>query len=80
MLLIYCNTIKGPVPRGIPRAAFGPGEGPILLSGVNCGGGEGSITNCSHDGFALNHGCFHYEDASVDCLGRRGMCRDWMCG
>ena len=47
-----------------PRSFFGPGDGPIWLDEVQCGGTENSLFDCSHQEF---HDCFHFEDASVVC-------------
>ena len=50
-------------------ASFGQGQGDIMLSNVNCGGSEGSLEQCSHDGAAGTpiDGCTHIEDAGVRC-------------
>ena len=52
--------------RGILRADFGPGSGPIWLDDVDCVGTEPSIHNCIHSGFG-NHNCSHSDDVGVEC-------------
>ncbi|CAJ1063817.1 deleted in malignant brain tumors 1 protein-like [Xyrichtys novacula] len=49
-------------------AAFGQGNGTVLLGHVDCLGNETSITDCRHPGFGV-HICSHAEDASVTCEG-----------
>ena len=47
---------------------FGPGEGLILLSEVECTGDEENLAECPHRGIG-NHVCTHGEDAGVVCQG-----------
>ena len=47
-------------------AFYGLGSGQIWLDELHCIGSEGSIRNCSHDGWGI-HNCAHEEDASVKC-------------
>ena len=56
---------------GLTGAIFGPGSYtiPIHLDNVNCQESATSLLNCTHDPIG-QHGCFHTEDVSVDCLGR----------
>ena len=48
-------------------AAFGQGDGPILLNNVICSGLETSLFDCQHSGFELNS-CTHGHDAGVTCV------------
>ncbi len=50
------------------EAAFGAGNGPILMDDVQCVGDEAEITACQFNGFG-NHNCErdHTEDASAVC-------------
>ena len=48
------------------RAFYGQGSGQIWLDNLNCVGTEGTIRNCSHNGWG-SHNCHHGEDASVKC-------------
>ncbi|CAL8366205.1 unnamed protein product [Boreogadus saida] len=52
-------------PRG---ATFGPGQGPIGLTNVNCNGNESDLTQCGHGGL-WTHNCGHQWDAGVVCEG-----------
>ena len=67
-MLTYIHAVV----RGFQNAVYGEGVGPILLDHVRCNGEEPELVNCTHNGFNV-HECFHNEDASVDCLGRRSM-------
>lgn len=42
---------------------------PINLDQVVCTGQELNISQCARNQFRV-HDCTHYQDASVDCLGR----------
>jgi len=52
------------------RNRYGAGSGTIWLHNVRCSGSETNIADCSHRGWGI-HGCRHYEDVSVSCLGVR---------
>ncbi len=48
------------------NAVYGPGSGPIWLSGVNCEGSEISIDECQHRVWGT-HNCDHWKDVSINC-------------
>ena len=47
-------------------AAFGQGNGPIMLDNLNCNGRETDISECPSNGWFKND-CTHRKDASVSC-------------
>ena len=49
-------------------ADFGRGEGPILLSNVNCDGTEDRLFDCGANPIGDNN-CNHGQDAGVFCEG-----------
>ena len=50
------------------NAAFGEGDGPIILDDVRCSGPESRLLDCQHGGFEV-HNCVHSRDAGVVCTG-----------
>ncbi|XP_075144197.1 scavenger receptor cysteine-rich domain-containing protein DMBT1-like [Leptodactylus fuscus] len=50
------------------RAAFGQGQGPIILDDVQCYGNELHLWDCPHRGFLI-HNCGHYSAVGVVCSG-----------
>ncbi|XP_073537753.1 scavenger receptor cysteine-rich domain-containing protein DMBT1-like [Phyllobates terribilis] len=49
-------------------AAFGQGQGLIVLDDVQCTGNEQHVWDCPHQPFTV-HNCGHNEDAGIDCSG-----------
>jgi hypothetical protein len=47
-------------------AAFGQGNGSIMLSDLKCNGHETDISECPSNGWLTNN-CGHHSDASVSC-------------
>lgn len=52
----------------VSNAFFGQGNGPILISRVQCSGSESSLLDCYWSASATSS-CSHAEDAGVTCLG-----------
>ena len=48
------------------NAAFGQGNGSIMLDDLNCNGRETDISECPSNGWGRNN-CGHHEDAGVSC-------------
>ena len=66
---VVCRMLGFPgAEQALGSAAFGPGQGNILLDNVECSGDLDSLLDCSHPGF-LVHNCGHLEDAGVECTG-----------
>ena len=64
---VVCREMDLGYPVAARHGAFyGQGSGQIWLDNVNCVGTEGTIGNCSHNGWG-SHSCYHGEDASVEC-------------
>uniref|UniRef100_A0A8C5B4R2 SRCR domain-containing protein n=1 Tax=Gadus morhua TaxID=8049 RepID=A0A8C5B4R2_GADMO len=55
-------------------ASFGPGQGRIGLTNVNCNGQESKLTQCGHRGL-WPHSCGHQWDAGVVCEAAEGEVR-----
>ena len=49
--------------------AFGPGNGPVYISYMDCTGSEKSVVECSHSQYGSSF-CHHDQDAGVVCVGR----------
>ena len=64
---VVCRELDLGYPVTVARSAFyGQGTGQIWLDNVNCVGNEGTIGNCSHNGWGT-HNCHHGKDAGVKC-------------
>ncbi|XP_071479621.1 scavenger receptor cysteine-rich domain superfamily protein-like [Diadema antillarum] len=51
---------------------FGPGSGPILLSGLACKGNERFLRHCPASGREVLQNCSHRRDAGMECDSKRG--------
>ena len=52
------------------RGYFGPGEGPVFMTYVNCRGTESTILECSYSTIRETLSCGLESDAGVQCLGK----------
>ena len=50
------------------NAYFGAGTGPIYMVDVTCSSSKTSLLQCTSDPL-LSGGCFHSQDAGVECEG-----------
>ena len=57
----------------VKRAAFGTGDGRILLDEVLCTGDESRLVDCQHTGYGI-HSCFPNAIAGVICPGKFTFC------
>lgn len=63
---VVCRQLGFPSAASAPQyAAFGEGEGSILLDDVECGGDENRLIDCTYDRVTTD--CSHGEDAGVVC-------------
>ncbi|XP_036388374.1 deleted in malignant brain tumors 1 protein-like isoform X1 [Megalops cyprinoides] len=64
---VVCRELRcGDALSALGGAAFGSGQGPILLHDVHCRGNETSLESCGTVTTASNH-CQHDQDAAVVC-------------
>ncbi|XP_073411989.1 scavenger receptor cysteine-rich domain-containing protein DMBT1-like [Dendrobates tinctorius] len=64
---IVCHQLGcGYATSALGMAAFGQGQGPIMLDDVQCLGSEAILSHCSHLGIK-QHNCAYTEDAGVIC-------------
>ena len=64
---VVCNELDiGSAIAMRSNAFYGEGGGAIWLNNVNCIGTEGTIRNCSHNGWGIRN-CSHSQDAGVKC-------------
>ena len=71
---VVCNELDlGKATAAIHRAFYGRGSGQVWMDNLHCTGTEGTIRNCSHNGWGIGD-CHHGEDASVNCTAGKYMC------
>lgn len=66
--LNVANAVSWTGAQALLTPPFGPKSAPIFLDYVVCNGSEPYLTDCAHRGIGV-HGCSHFEDAGVACLG-----------
>ena len=65
MYVCFSTDFAGAIPQY--NARFGFGSGPIVMSGLLCGGSESSLTECTSS--IPSSYCDHFYDAGVTCQG-----------
>ncbi|XP_067678804.1 scavenger receptor cysteine-rich domain-containing group B protein-like isoform X2 [Haliotis asinina] len=66
---VVCKMANLPWSMASVTTSYGPGEGLIWLSNVDCTGTETSLYECSHSGWGTAPGCYHSSDVGVICRG-----------
>ncbi|XP_067666942.1 scavenger receptor cysteine-rich type 1 protein M130-like [Haliotis asinina] len=66
---VVCKMANLPWTNATVTTSYGPGEGLIWLSNVNCTGSEASLYECSHSVWGTTPGCSHSSDVGVICRG-----------
>ncbi|XP_048254488.1 uncharacterized protein LOC124148917 isoform X9 [Haliotis rufescens] len=69
---VVCKMANLPWTTAYVTTSFGPGEGIIWLSNVDCTGTETSLDQCSHSGWGTATSCSHSSDVGVVCRGVSG--------
>nr|XP_033771592.1 deleted in malignant brain tumors 1 protein-like [Geotrypetes seraphini] len=76
---VVCRELNcGPPLSALGNGQYGQGSDPIWLNEVSCNGTEALLSECHAKAF-MNHHCYHWEDASVECsvvrlMGGPGRC------
>ena len=65
--ITHINTVlfNSTAATAMSGAAYGQGDGPIVMNNVICDGDEARVMDCS---LSVNHTCAHGNDASVRCI------------
>ena len=63
---VVCNMLGYPLGYPYCCGRYGRGSGPIWMDKMFCNGTEGSLSMCSHVGWA-NNSCDHSMDVGVYC-------------
>ena len=64
---VVCSQLGfGKATAAMHNAFYGEGIGQTWLYNLNCVGNEGTIGNCSHNGWGYAY-CSHGDDAGVKC-------------
>ncbi|XP_071111387.1 uncharacterized protein [Haliotis cracherodii] len=66
---VVCKMVNLPWTSANVTNSYGPGEGPVWLSNVDCTGRETSLDECSHSGWGIAINCSHSSDVGVVCSG-----------
>ena len=65
MCICFSNDYTGATAQY--NAFFGFGSGPVIMSGLQCGGSESSLLECTSS--VPYSYCSHFDDAGVTCQG-----------
>ncbi|XP_067678781.1 deleted in malignant brain tumors 1 protein-like [Haliotis asinina] len=66
---VVCKMANLPWTTAFVTTSYGPGEGFIWLSNVDCTGTETSLDECSHSSWGTAPKCSHNSDVGVVCGG-----------